>query len=401
MAGISVQTKNASYYGAINKSKKNAIGVVGAYKGKYAKKTPSSQTIRLPALSTKKSQSVQTNKKKLLEDIKKQQTQKTNPTEQSDKEITDLTAAQMAAEENETSEEAAEKNKASEETAEHMEEMKKAGKQVVFVETSVYKKNGYPDLTKTSNEKKETKVKKKLYYSYKDVSFKIQQAKTSLSAGQAVISAKRKVMELRRKASSGNTDSEELQLALSHAKKMEMIAKRKKRNLELEEMVEQVKAQDERAEKAKEGYGDAQNDVVEAAKVVVEQAQEDIANQRDKYAEELSAEAEKMLEEFGQEEMEMLEETMEMLEQLEAVNPHMSDEKFEELKRKHRASEDKALNKANMEYLKGMMKQLEKESHKSSVATSSPQACTYSPASVTTPMATISVPAGVEVDVEC
>ena len=117
--------------------------------------------------------------------------------------------------------------------------------------------------------------------------------------------------------------------------------------------------------------------------------------------EEFSDEMTDMIEEFGQEEMELLEETMEMLEQLEAVNPHMSDEQLENLKRKHRASEDKAIAKANMEYLKGVMKQLEKEAHKSSQAAVAPQACTYSPASIVCPSITVNVPEGISVDVGC
>ena len=416
MAGISIQTKNASYYGAINNSKKSAMGKVGAFTGSYAKKTATSvKTIAIQKVSTKKSQGVQSNKKQLLEDLEKPRSSKINLSDLSDKEAADLKAAQIAAE------------KEANDAAEKMEANKAEKKKIVFVGTSVNKQNGYLDLTKTKEKKAENKAKKKLHYSYKDVSSKIQRAKTSVSAGQAVISAKRKVLELRRKASSGNIDSEDLQLALSHAKKMETIAKRKKHNLEMEEMIEQVKEQDERADKMKEGSGDTQNDVIEAAKGAVEEAQDEILEQRDRYTEEFSAETKRMMEEyeeeysddeltelseamseemaqmieeFGQDEMEMLEETFDMLEQLEVVNPHMSDEKFEDLKRKHRASEDKALMKANMEYLKGMMKQLEKESesHKSSAAAVAPQACAYSPATISNPIITISVPTGVSID---
>ena len=59
---------------------------------------------------------------------------------------------------------------------------------------------------------------------------------------------------------------------------------------------------------------------------------------------------------FSEEELKELEEAMEMLETMEVVNPHMSKEDLEELKRKHRSSEDKAIMKANMEYLKDMIK---------------------------------------------
>ena len=45
-----------------------------------------------------------------------------------------------------------------------------------------------------------------------------------------------------------------------------------------------------------------------------------------------------------------------MLEDMEIINPHMSKEDLEDLKRKHRASEEKAMVKADMDYLKGMIK---------------------------------------------
>ncbi|WP_026664692.1 hypothetical protein [Butyrivibrio sp. FC2001] len=63
-----------------------------------------------------------------------------------------------------------------------------------------------------------------------------------------------------------------------------------------------------------------------------------------------------MISEFGEEELEELEESMEMFENMEIVDPHMSKEDLEDLKRKHRASEDKAIMKANMDYLKDMIK---------------------------------------------
>ena len=410
MAGISIQTKNASYYSAINTNKKAAKGIVGTFQGKYAKNTRSGFSASNYSVSAAKKEQSE-NRKKLLSALDTTET-KTSVKNLSDKEAADLKASQIAAQKNETSEEAAKR----------LEETKKARKQVVFQGTSVNKKNGYLDLTKTNTEKKDTKAKKKLHYSYKDVASKIQRAKTSLSAGQALISAKRKVMELRRKAASGNVDSEEVMMALSHAKRMESIAKKKKHNLELEEMVEQVKARDDRMEKMEDSSSQIQNDVIETAKTTVESAEDDIKKQQEEYGEELKAEFEemikeeeldeemteelseevsKMIEEFGQEEMELLEETMEMLEQLEAVNPHMSDEQLEDLKRKHRASEDKALTKANMEYLKGMMKQLEKESQKNTVAAGAPQICTYSPASIVNPTITIQVPEGISVDVGC
>ena len=388
MAGISIQTKNTSYYGAIH-NKKSSAGVVGVSIGRYVKNAQNKSGVSTKYTKTTTSQTEERQKKLAA-------LERTAVTVSSDEKLTQ------------------------EELAERLEANKKKNKQVTFVGTSVNKKDGYLNLTKATTNKKDTKTKKKLNYSYKDVSAKIQRAKNSVSAGQALISAKRKVMELRRKASSGNVDSEDLQLALSHAKRMESIAKKKKHNLELEEMVEQVQARDERMDEMKDSSG-VQTNMTDAAKETVETAEDEIRKQQEEYGEELRAEFEEMtekyeldeetteelseemaqmIEEFGQEEMELLEETMEMLEQLEAVNPHMSEEQLDALKRKHRASEDKAIAKANMEYLKGVMKQLEKQSHHSAEMAGA-VATSYTPTSIVNPSVSITMPSGVAVDVEC
>ena len=418
MAVISIQAKNASYYSVINRNQKTAIGKVGVFRGTYAK-TPkgSSSNIQSKLSSTIKKEQ-KTAKSTLLAELEKTPSVKTSLVELPDKEASDLEAAFDVEERN--------KEIAREAAKEKMEANRREKQQITYVGTSVYKQNGYLDLrTTSSSSSAKVKQKKKINYSYSGISSKIQMAKNSVSAGQAVIAAKRKVMELRRKASSGNVDSDDLQLALSHAKKMEMIAKKKKHNLELEEMVEHAKARDDMEEKIKDS-STAQTDILDAAKQTIENAEDEIKKQQEAYAEEIEAQFEEMaeeyetedissedrmeefsdvmsemMEEFGEEEMEMLEETMEMLEQLEAVNPHMSDEQLDNLKRKHRASENKAIAKANMEYIKGVMKQLEKESNHNSGAVSTPTSATYSPASVANPVVAVAVETGVAVDVEC
>ena len=59
---------------------------------------------------------------------------------------------------------------------------------------------------------------------------------------------------------------------------------------------------------------------------------------------------------LGEKELEKLEETMEAFEEMEVVDPHMTKEEFEELKKKHRNSENKAIVKAEMDYLKDTIK---------------------------------------------
>ena len=208
-------------------------------------------------------------------------------------------------------------------------------------------------------------------YNYKEVASKIQSAKTSNSAGQAVLTAKRAVSQIKRKISAGDGDPEELQLALTHAKRMEMVARKKKHHLELEEMVARTQKMDERFDKQEDAAQGIQSAITQAEEEKVTEKEDEIFDEREAMLEEALAQIEesgaavsdemmadlnKMISEFGEEELKELEEAMEMLENMEVVDPHMSKEDFEDLKRKHRASENKAIAKANMEYLKDMIK---------------------------------------------
>jgi uncharacterized protein YnzC (UPF0291/DUF896 family) len=230
------------------------------------------------------------------------------------------------------------------------------------------KMSGAPD---EEEEEEELVIKK---YNYKDVANKILRAKNSQSAGQAVLSAKRKVLEVKRMIGRGEGDPEELQLALTHAKRMEMAARKKKHHLELEEFVEHSQKRKENMDKEEDQTQDLKSMMTEAAELEVEKQEDAIFEARqDMIAEvvdsvresgmeasdEAFASINEMISEFGEEELEMLEETMAMLEEMEIANPNMSEEDLEELKKKHRASENKAIAKANMDYLKGMFKHME------------------------------------------
>ena len=80
--------------------------------------------------------------------------------------------------------------------------------------------------------------------------------------------------------------------------------------------------------------------------------EEDISNLSDEMLDEMN----EMIASFGEDELEMLEEAMDMAELMEVVDPHMSKEDYENLKRKHRASEERAIMKADMDYLKAVIK---------------------------------------------
>ncbi len=247
-----------------------------------------------------------------------------------------------------------------------------------YMATSKDKENGFLQLSESQENEEGEEVKKPVVYSYKDVAGRIQRAKTSLSAGQAVLSAKRKVMEIKRKISAGDGDAEELQFALTHAKRMEMVARKKKHHLEIEEMVSVTRKKDEREDKLEEAASNIRDALIDAEEEKITRREDEIFEDREEMiteayeefsdseeesaegigssSDEMLAELNKMISEYGEEELKQLEENMDMLEEMEVVDPHMSKEEFDDLKRKHRAKEEKDIVKANMDYLKDMIK---------------------------------------------
>ena len=226
-------------------------------------------------------------------------------------------------------------------------------------------------LGTNDKDKDKEQVQKVTVYNYKEVSTKIQRAKTSVSAAEAVIAAKRKVAEVKRKIANNDGDAEELQLALTHAKRMEMAARKKKHNLELEELVGRTRKRDENQDKMEESAKNLKQEMAELSEEEVSEQEDAVFEERqdmlDEFQEmmeekgiqpsdDMMAEMNSMIAEFGEELLEELEKQMEQLEDMEIVDPHMSEEDFEDLKRKHRAAESKAMMKADMDYLKGMIK---------------------------------------------
>ncbi|MBR1392159.1 MAG: hypothetical protein IJ567_12135 [Lachnospiraceae bacterium] len=231
------------------------------------------------------------------------------------------------------------------------------------------KVNGFLELS-GSPESKKKEIQKKATYNYNEVANKIQRAKTAVSAGQAVISAKRKVSEIRRKIASHDGNEEELQLALTHARRMEMVARKKKHNLETEEMVENIQKRDERQDKLEEAASNAEREKINAAEDQIADREDAVLEEREEMAHELAeqigtrhieisddelAELNEMLAELGEDELKDLEEAMDIFESMEVVDPHMSKEELVNLKRRHRDSENKAIVKANLDYLKKMI----------------------------------------------
>lgn len=222
-----------------------------------------------------------------------------------------------------------------------------------------------------SDEKEEEKVQTPVNYNYKEVSNKIQRAKTSVSAGQAFLAAKRKVLDVQRKIAAKEGDPEELQMALTHAKRMELVARKKKNHLELEELADRTIKSDEQRDKMEETadsirnaliseeeekLGKKEDEIFESREEQITQAAKEMRQNAGDQTEDMLADLNEMISEFGEEELKQLEEAMEMLEDMEMLDPHMTEDELKELKLKHRMAESKAMLKADMDYLKGMIK---------------------------------------------
>lgn len=191
--------------------------------------------------------------------------------------------------------------------------------------------------------------KKKLNYNFKQISARILQAKTSVSARKAMNGARRKVVELRRKVKMSVADGEGLLNAIRHAEAMVRIAKKKMRHLEEEENVK------------------LRGGVCEAA---LEEEMEDFSEEE--FCEDVELEPEFDMEDL-QELMELYQELMEeALEDMEAlseledmmlggVGVEMDPEDLEQMKRKHRSEELRKLVEADMEYLRALFDKLAKE----------------------------------------
>lgn len=76
----------------------------------------------------------------------------------------------------------------------------------------------------------------KLKYSFKNLSSRILRSKTPQAARQAASQARREVQRLKAARMSGKYDDDEIDVAISHAKSMERVAKKKAKNLEQEEL---------------------------------------------------------------------------------------------------------------------------------------------------------------------
>ncbi len=197
-------------------------------------------------------------------------------------------------------------------------------------------------------QKSKSNKKKKLNYNYKKISRQITMNNTSTGARRVITKAREEVVSLLRKQMSGKYDETDLRHAIIHARKMERIARRKKKHLEEEE-----KAAATGKGLVEEGAGSGEDEQVK-------KLEKDMENLKDDELERL----EKLLEEY-EELMQEMEETGGandlMKEYMGASVQEMTPEEVDNLRKKHRSDEMKDLVEADMKYLKAMFNKLERE----------------------------------------
>ena len=237
--------------------------------------------------------------------------------------------------------------------------------------------------------------KKKLKYQFKNISSQIVRSKTSQAAKQAISQANREVQRLKREKLSGDYDSEEIDAAISHAKSMERVARKKERHLEEEEMAKasdslcvdviEEKYEDENAleEPAKdeascedEYYNPGMSDM--AALVDSQYSMGQLPNIMDMMqntdafmsllgdSEEITME---MFDELSEGMQDLLDELGfgDFSDSLEAIKGDMDPSDLKLMKLKHRCSEMKDIVKADADYLKVVFEQYAKASETSGI----------------------------------
>lgn len=228
---------------------------------------------------------------------------------------------------------------------------------------TVSSQQSYSETLRTQRQQaKDTSLKlKKLKYSFKSISSKILRSKTSTAAKQAARQAKREVARLKWEKRNGDHDSEEIDAAITHAKAIERVAKKKVKHLE----------EEERAEAAGKNSITEGVDTQEEADIPDDTAQQDemqdaqhVSDVMAVVCEQPAIEdvAEEMLSDMT-EEMEQLQEEMglgDLFDALLSASDEVDPEDLKLLKIKHRNKEVRDIAKADADYLKAMFSHYEK-----------------------------------------
>ncbi len=229
-------------------------------------------------------------------------------------------------------------------------------------------------VTVTKGKASQVVVKKRLPYSFKEISTRLLKTKKSGNAHQVLISARQKAVSLRLMYKGGVYDDDEVLAALMHAQAIVRVAKKREKHLQ----------EEERAEKkiGKDGVfceADLEEKTEEASSRQIHKEE----REQTKAKMDLQR-MQKLMEQYER----MMQEAMKELEQLDNMDAlseelgidgevSMDPEDLELMKKKHRADEMRAIVEADMKYLKFMFDKLEKERQSNSNSISSYSSVSY------------------------
>lgn len=229
-------------------------------------------------------------------------------------------------------------------------------------------------VTVTKGKASQVVVKKRLPYSFKEISTRLLKTKKSGNAHQVLISARQKAVSLRLMYKGGVYDDDEVLAALMHAQAIVRVAKKREKHLQ----------EEERAEKkiGKDGVfceADLEEKTEEASSRQIHKEE----REQTKAKMDLQR-MQKLMEQYER----MMQEAMKELEQLDNMDAlseelgidgevSMDPEDLELMKKKHRADEMRAIVEADMKFLKFMFDKLEKERQSNNNSISSYSSVSY------------------------
>ena len=223
-------------------------------------------------------------------------------------------------------------------------------------------------------EKAQNTGKKDPDYNHKRFSSKLKNAKNPQAIRSLAASIRATIADLKAKQATGEYDEEEIAAAILHAEIMEQAALKRADNLEQEEMAERKLKREEleelmKGEEAEEGAavvapaegdpalaGEAEAETAEAIDAEMQAMMEEMQRLQEEMAEQMTEEMEEMLAEASEEDpLQALDDMSKIL------SGSASEEDIDEMKKKHRASEDMTVARADMEYLKMKFDRLQRQ----------------------------------------
>ncbi|MDE7272196.1 MAG: hypothetical protein K2N95_03910 [Lachnospiraceae bacterium] len=220
-------------------------------------------------------------------------------------------------------------------------------------------------VTITKGKSSQTVTKKRLPYSFKEISTRLLNTRKSGNAQRVLLSAKQKAASLRLMYKGGVYDDDEVFAALIHAQAIAKVAKKRVKHLEEEERVEKKVEKDGSLCEADLEEKTEEATTKQIQKEEKEQAKAKLDMER---MQKLMEQYERMMQE-AMKELEQLDNMSELSEEMGVSGQVSMDPKdLELMKKKHRADEMRAIVEADMKYLKFMFDKLEKEKQSNSTS---------------------------------